>query len=89
MDQHFIQHTLKALLITVAEKAKADAQQGESDIGSIFEDSIDTLPDVDVSKIEQAIRDIDKATATKEGARRLMNGILIAARVAAKAVFPA
>ena len=77
------------MLITVAEKAKADARQGESDIGSIFEDPIDTLPDIDVSKIEQAIRDIDKATATKEGARRLMNGILVAAKVAAKVVFPA
>lgn len=89
MDPEIIKQGLINMLQTVADKARADAERGESDISSIFKDELDVLPSLDVAKIEQAIRDIDKATATKEGARRLINGLLVVARVAAKAAFPA
>ena len=89
MDPEIIKQGLINMLQTVADKARADAERGESDISSIFKDELDVLPSLDVAKIEQAIRDIDRATATKEGARRLINGLLVVARVAAKAAFPA
>lgn len=89
MDPEVIRRALTEALESVANKARADALAGGSDIGSVFEDEIDVLPSLDVAKIEQAIRDIDRATATKEGARRLINGLLVVARVAAKAAFPA
>ena len=88
MDPRLIGHALTAALEMVADKARADALAGESDIGSVFDDDVDPLPSMDVAKIEEAIANIDKATATKEGARRLINGILVVAKVAAKA-FPA
>lgn len=89
MDPEVIKQALKAMLEEVAQKARDDARAGESDIGSIFEEELDALPSLDVAKVEQAIADIDSATATKEGARRLINGILIAAKAAAKISFPA
>jgi hypothetical protein len=88
MDPEVVRETLKEALRAVANKAKVDAQRGESDIGSVFGDDIDPLPAMDIAKIEEAIVNIDKATATKEGARRLINGILVVAKIAAR-VFPA
>ena len=88
MDPEAVKRALQGMLEEVATKARADATSGESDIGSIFEDEVDTLPSLDIAKVEQAIRDIDKATSTKEGARRLINGLMVVAKVAAKA-FPA
>lgn len=87
MDPEVIRRALKEALESVAQKARADAIAGESDISSVFDDEVDPLPSMDVAKIEEAIANIDKATATKEGARRLINGILVVAKVAAKA-FP-
>jgi phosphoserine phosphatase len=89
MDPEAVKNALQAMLEDVANKARADAMSGESDIGSVFEDRTDSLPGLDVAKVEQAIRDVDKATRTKEGARRLINGLLVVAKVAAKAAFPA
>lgn len=89
MDPEVIRRALTEVLRSVADQAMADARVDESDIGSVFEDEVAALPSMDVTKIEEAIANIDKATATKEGARRLINGILVVAKVAAKAAFPA
>lgn len=89
MDPKIIREMLKETLQAVANRARADAQQRESNIAFVFEDEIDSLSSIDITKIEEAIVNIDKATATKEGARRLLNGILVVAKVAAKAAFPA
>ena len=89
MDPEVIKAALKNMLHEIADKARADARRGESDIASIFEDEVAPLPSVDIAKIEEAIANIDKATATKEGARRLISGILVVAKVAAKVAFPA
>lgn len=86
MDPEIIKRALQSMLEDVAQKARADARQGESDMSSIFADEQEALPGLDVARIEQAIRDIDKASSTKEGARRLVNGILVAAKVAARFV---
>jgi len=88
MDSEAIKHALKDILEQVAEKARADAQQGESDISSIFEDEQGPLPSLNVDEVEEAIRNIDKATATKRGAARLINSIMVAARFAARVSFP-
>ena len=86
MDPTIVKQALQAMLEKVAHKARDDAMRGESDISSVFEDEPDTLPSLDVAKIEQAIADIDRATKTKEGTRRLMDGIMLAARTAAKLI---
>lgn len=84
MDNEAIRDALTALLSDVAEKARADALAGKSDIGSIFRRQGPSLASLDAKAVEQAISDIQKATATKEGTRRLVNGLLVAAKVAAK-----
>ena len=89
MDQAAIKEALTALLTSVAAKAKEDALAGRSDIGSIFDRDTEEMKSLDAAKVEEAIIDINKATATKEGTRRLVNGILVAAKAAAKIAFPA
>jgi hypothetical protein len=89
MDPEVIRSALMGALESVASKARADALAGESDIGSVFDDEVAPLPSLDIAKIEEAMENINKATATKEGARRLINGLLLVAKVAAKAGFPA
>ena len=84
MDKEAVKKILTALLEDVATKAREDALSGESDIGSIFRREGENLKSLDVKALDQAISDIDQATATQEGARRLMNGIMLAAKVAAK-----
>ena len=84
MENEAIRDALTALLSDVAEQAKQDAREGKSDIGSIFRREGPSLKSLDAQKVEQAISDIKKATATKEGTRRLVNGLLVAAKVAAK-----
>ena len=88
MNNEAIIAALRIALVTVAQHARIDARAGTSDIGSVFEDELDTAPNLDIAKLEETIRDIDKATATKEGMRRLVNGIMIAARLAAKLTNP-
>lgn len=88
MDQARIKEALTSMLEEVAEKAKADARAGESDIGSIFREDSPTLTSLDVKAVEEAIADVNKATATKEGTRRLVNGLFLAAKVAARVAFP-
>lgn len=89
MDQTKIKEALVAMLEEVAEKAKADARAGESDIGSIFREDSTPLKRLDVAAVEEAIANVNKATATKEGTRRLVNGLFLAAKVAARVAFPA
>jgi hypothetical protein len=86
MDPEVIKKHLQEMLSTVAAKARADAESGESDISSVFNDESTPLPSLDVTKIEEAIRNIEVATSTKEGARRLINGVLLAAKVATKVI---
>lgn len=89
MDQEAIKQALTSLLTDVAAKAREDALAGNSDIGSVFRRDSEKLKSLDPKAVEDAIVDINKATATKEGARRLMNGIMVAAKAAAKIAFPA
>ena len=89
MDQEAIKTVLTALLTDVAARARADALAGNSDIGSIFRRESEQLQNLDPKAVEDAIVAINKATATKEGTRRLVNGILVAAKMAAKIAFPA
>jgi len=84
IDANNIKDKLTSLLTDVAEKARQDAIDGESDIGSIFRREGPELQPIDVKMIEAAIKNIERATATKEGAHRLMNGIMIAAATAAR-----
>lgn len=86
MDQDKIKEALTTLMKDVADKAEADARAGESDIGSIFRKEGESLHRLDVKAINQTIVDIQTATATREGAQRLMNGIMLAAKVAARLV---
>ena len=89
MDSEAIKGALTALLTDIAAKARQDALAGNSDIGSIFRRDSERLQSLNPIAVEDAIVAINKATATKEGTRRLVNGILVAAKVAAKIVFPA
>ncbi len=89
MDNKQIQEALTSLLTDVAAKARADALAGKSDIGSIFRQDSAQLQSLDSKAVEDAIIDINKATATKAGTRRLINGIMVAARAAARIAFPA
>ena len=86
--EEVIRQALTEVLESVASQARADARAGESNIGSIFDDEVKALPSLDITKVEQAIRDVEIATNTKEGARRLINGLMVVAKVAAK-TFPA
>tara|TARA_R110002094_G_scaffold201798_2_gene173194 strand:+ start:944 stop:1204 length:261 start_codon:yes stop_codon:yes gene_type:complete len=84
MDKEVVKEALTGLLGNIADKARADAQAGESDIGSIFRQEGNSLQALDIKALDKAITDIDKATATQEGARRLMNGVIMAASLAAR-----
>lgn len=83
MDETKIREALTSMLNAVAEQARKDALAGKSNIGGIFDNNTPELHVLDEKKINQAIEDIKRATATKEGATRLMNAILTAARIAA------
>jgi len=89
MDPETIKEALTTMLTDVAAKARADALAGNSDIGSIFRRDGEQLKSLNPQAVEDAILAINKATATKEGTRRLVNGILVAAKAAAKIAFPA
>ena len=88
MDPEVIRKALTEALTSVANKAREDARRGASDIGSVFDDEVETLPGLDIVKIEEAIANINTAASTKEGARRLVNGLLVVAKIASRA-FPA
>ena len=88
MDKEAIRQALTALLTDVAAKAREDALAGRSDIGSVWRREREQLSSLDPDAVEAAIADINKATATKEGARRLMNGLMVVAKAAAKVAFP-
>lgn len=85
VDETKVRELLTSLLTEVAAKARADALAGKSDIGSIWRrDAPSELASMDPAKVEEAIADIRKATATKEGARRIINAIMVAAKAVAK-----
>lgn len=84
MDSEQIKTVLTTLLTDIAAKAREDALTNNSDIGSIFRKDSDNLLSLDPKAVEDAIIAIDKATATKEGTRRLINGILVVAKIAAR-----
>ena len=86
MDNEAIRQSLTSLLTDVAAKAKQDALAGRSDIGSIYRREREQLKSLNPQAVEDAIAHINKATATKEGTRRLVNGILVAAKAAANAL---
>ncbi len=88
MDKDAIRQALIDMLNDVAAKARKDALNGESDIAAIYDRGGADLKSLDAQKVEEAIQDIDKATATKEGARRLVNAIMVAAKAIVKVKFP-
>ena len=85
VDETKIRDLLVSLLEDVAAKAKADAKAGKSDISSIWNRSGPELASLDPKQIEKAIQDVNKATATKEGAARLVSSLMLAASVIVKA----
>jgi hypothetical protein len=86
MDQETVKEVLTSLLTDIAARAREDALAGNSDIGSIFRRDGEKLQSLDPRTVEDAIVAINKATATKEGTRRLINGIMVAAKAAARLV---
>ena len=85
VDETKIREALVSLLSDVVQKARQDALNGTSDIGSIY-DRTDTpsIRKIDVEKAEQAIKDIKRATQTKAGARRIVNAIMFVAETVAR-----
>lgn len=76
---------LVTMLEDIAQKARLDATRGESDISSVFGDGDQfSVDSVDITQVEEAIANVEEATATKQGAQRLINGILLVAKFAAK-----
>lgn len=89
VDENKIKELLVELLEDVAEKAKADALAGESDIASIYRrDNGDKFAKLDPDRIAEAISYIKTATATKAGARRVVNAIMVAAKAVANIYLP-
>ena len=84
IDKDAVKMALTALLTSIADKAKSDAATGESDIGSIFKRDTASLKTMDLKILKETIDNIESATRTQEGVRSLMNGIMIAAKIAAK-----
>lgn len=78
-----IREILNTLLNEVAQQARNDASVGKSNIGSIYDRSSPDLVKLDEKAIKQAIEDINKVTATKEGTARLVNALLVAAKTIA------
>jgi acetylglutamate kinase len=83
MEESKIRDALINMLTEVAEQAKADALSGKSNIGSVLDKNKPELRQLDEKQINQAIQDIRKATATKEGTARLVSALLVAARTIA------
>ncbi len=83
MDTKKICDILTGLLDDIAAQARADAIAGKSNIGGVYDKDTPTLRSLDEKQINQAIEDIRKATATKEGAARLVNALLMAAKTIA------
>ncbi len=83
MDESKIRDALIGMLSEVAAQAKADAASGNSDIGSVLDKNKPELRQLDEKQINQAIQDIRRATATKEGAARLVSALLVAAKTVA------
>jgi hypothetical protein len=79
-----IQALFRAWIKEVADKAKQDSLQGESDIGSIYRDTEVNFNRLSEADIDRISADIAQATRTKEGARRLINAIASAAKVIVK-----
>ncbi len=83
MDNNKICEMLTAFLTEVADQARADAKAGKSNIGSVFDQDTPAMKMLDEKKIQEAIADIKRATATKESCARLINTILLAAKAIA------
>ena len=83
MDETKIREMLTSFLMDVANQAKADAKAGQSNIGSVFDRDTPAMKMLDEKKIQEAIADIKRATATKESCARLINTILLAAKAIA------
>lgn len=86
MDQQQVKKALQSLLEDVARQARKDALQGTSNIGSIYDRERSQLGGLKAEAVEEAIADIATATSTKAGTRRLLNGLLVAAKAAAKLI---
>jgi len=85
IDENRVRDALVTLLVDVAAKAKEDSLSGESDIASVYRRGNKTdLSAVNVERIDEAIRNIEKATSTKDGARRVVNAIMAVARTVAQ-----
>jgi len=88
VDHEKIKSVLTDLLTEVAAQARQDALEGESNIGSIYDDETPELETLSAEQVQEAIANINAAAATKAGARRLINGIMVAAKTVANIYFP-
>jgi len=79
-----IQQLLRAWLKSVADKAQEDSLRGESSIGSIYQEAEINLEGLTEQDLDQISKDIEQATRTKEGSRRLINALASVARVIVK-----
>lgn len=94
--EDLIKKHLTNLLLEMQELAREDARRvsasGLSHMGdgisSVYDRSYDDGDKLDDQKIEEIIRNIDRATSTKEGARRLFNGIEVIAKSIVRIYFP-
>jgi hypothetical protein len=79
-----IQQLLRAWLKSVADKAQEDSLKDESSIGSIYHEAEINLEGLTEQDLDQISKDIEQATRTKEGSRRLINALASVARVIVK-----
>ena len=80
MDESMVREHLKKMFRDIAEKARRDALNDTPDISDIYSDSSDRLLNMSDEELSEIISNIDKAASTKEGARRLVSAISLAAK---------
>ena len=82
IDETKVRDALVSLLEGVAEKARQDARDNNSDIMSVIgTNEGDGNASINLEHVERAIENVERATRTKEGARRMLNAIMVTARV--------
>lgn len=83
MDNKKIEEALTSMLSEVADQARQDARDGVSNIGSIYKRERSELKSLDPAVVDEAIKNIKRATATKKGTKQLLSAVMLAARVIA------
>jgi molybdate-binding protein len=86
-----LREQLSSLLEEAAAKARRDARSGSgTDLSSILDGKMDVDSDdiqmLDQESVKEAIEVINRATRTKEGARRILAAVTVAIKYAGKAL---